>query len=93
VKKRYCGFCHSCGFPLRVVLDGEEWCPHCKTYRRYRSHGWVGGQERKPSPCFESFSDATRLRHDVMLAHFGVQSAQRRVAALAASSPPGEEGT
>lgn len=23
--------CHRCGGEIRVVLDGEEWCPHCKT--------------------------------------------------------------
>lgn len=35
-----CGCCHTCGTPLHLVLDGEEWCPKCKAYRRYRSHGW-----------------------------------------------------
>jgi len=37
-----CGRCHTCGEPLRLVLDGEEWCDDCQTYRRYRSHGWGG---------------------------------------------------
>jgi len=35
-----CGRCHTCGAKLRRVLDGEEWCPKCEGYRRYRSHGW-----------------------------------------------------
>jgi len=37
---RYCGRCHTCGTPLKKVLDGEEWCPTCQAYRRYASHGW-----------------------------------------------------
>lgn len=36
-----CGRCHTCGTSLRQVLDGEEWCPRCGQYRRYRSHGWT----------------------------------------------------
>lgn len=39
----YCGLCHLCGFKLRKVLDGEEWCDNCKMYCRYRSHGWGSG--------------------------------------------------
>jgi hypothetical protein len=35
-----CGKCHACRTTLRSVLDGEEWCPKCHRYRRYRSHGW-----------------------------------------------------
>lgn len=35
-----CGHCHTCGTPLRTVLDGEEWCATCQAYRRYPSHGW-----------------------------------------------------
>jgi hypothetical protein len=50
-----CGHCHTCGHRLKIVLDGEEWCPICKTYRRYRSHGW--GQEcadaSEPCPARE----------------------------------------
>lgn len=38
---RHCGRCHTCGTPLCKVLDGEEWCLTCETYRRYRSHGWT----------------------------------------------------
>jgi NADH pyrophosphatase NudC (nudix superfamily) len=37
---RHCGHCHTCASELRQVLDGEEWCPKCGTYRRYKSHGW-----------------------------------------------------
>lgn len=37
---RNCGRCHACGTALLVVRDREEWCPTCKTHRRYWSHGW-----------------------------------------------------
>ena len=37
---RHCGTCHECGAPLKACLDGEEWCPRCQEYKRYRSHGW-----------------------------------------------------
>lgn len=37
----HCSHCHQCGAKLRTVVDGEEWCPKCQTYRRYPSHGWV----------------------------------------------------
>jgi hypothetical protein len=40
--RRNCGHCHTCGTPLRTVLDGEEWCPTCQQYRRYAAHGWAG---------------------------------------------------
>lgn len=43
-----CKHCHECGTKLRQVLDGEEWCPKCEQYRRYRSHGWTTGQ---PGAC------------------------------------------
>ncbi len=42
-----CKKCHTCGTELRIVLDGEEWCPKCKTYRRYRSHGFNSGELSK----------------------------------------------
>jgi len=47
-----CRRCHTCGTLLRIVLDGEEWCPTCKCYQCYLSHGWsvcVGHD----SPCPE----------------------------------------
>jgi hypothetical protein len=49
---RYCGHCHVCGTKMHLVLDGEEWCPKCRQYRRYRSHGWAAhcGSD---SPCPE----------------------------------------
>lgn len=47
-KGRNCGNCHTCGQPLRIVLDGEEWCDTCGTYRRYKSHGWSMEED---SPC------------------------------------------
>lgn len=48
-----CGKCHTCGTALRFVLDGEEWCPTCGAYRRYRSHGWAG-PDAEQSPCPQS---------------------------------------
>lgn len=45
-----CGKCHTCGTPLRSVLDGEEWCPKCRAYRRYRTHGW-GGLDADDGQC------------------------------------------
>lgn len=48
----HCRRCHECGSVLRVVLDGEEWCPNCLTYRRYRSHGWTPPLY-DPDPCPE----------------------------------------
>ena len=47
---RNCGYCHECGSPLRKVLDGEEWCPECEEYKRYRSHGWIEEMAR-PIKC------------------------------------------
>ena len=32
--------CHGCGREVRIVLDGEEWCQHCKDYQRPVPHGW-----------------------------------------------------
>ena len=32
--------CHGCGGRVRIVLDGEEWCPRCETYQRPVPHGW-----------------------------------------------------
>lgn len=34
-----CGKCHRCGGPIRMVLDGEEYCPQCG-YQRPWTHGW-----------------------------------------------------
>jgi len=48
-ERTYCGRCHDCGTKLRRCLDGEEWCPFCVRYRRYRSHGW--GMQSDLSPC------------------------------------------
>lgn len=45
-----CFHCHECGHPLKKVLDGEEWCPVCQSYRRYRSHGWTHALADK-TPC------------------------------------------
>ena len=35
-----CRCCHTCATELTVERDGDEWCGYCRTYRRYRSHGW-----------------------------------------------------
>ncbi len=42
---RHCQHCHTCGTRLQRVLDGEEWCPTCGAYRRYKSHGWGASGE------------------------------------------------
>lgn len=47
-----CGRCHDCGRPVRIVLDGEEWCDNCQKYQRPISHGWsyyAGGED---TPCW-----------------------------------------
>lgn len=46
----HCGRCHKCGTKLLSVLDGEEWCPKCNTYRRYKTHGWTT-YATDTSPC------------------------------------------
>ena len=38
---RHCGRCHKCRTPLKVDWAGEEYCPKCKKYRYYISHGWL----------------------------------------------------
>lgn len=48
---RPCMRCHICGTPVRIVLDGEEWCPRCGRYQRPASHGW-GRSEGDLSPCW-----------------------------------------
>ena len=47
----YCGCCHTCGTKMKRVLDGEEWCPKCGVYHRYRTHGWGYGGDSEDSPC------------------------------------------
>jgi len=50
---RNCGKCHDCGTPMLSAMDGEEFCPKCKTYHRYRSHGWkrvAEGEGECPAP-------------------------------------------
>lgn len=56
-----CGKCHRCGTPLQRVLDGEEWCPKCQQYRRYRSHGWVYGESSCCAPELEQKLQADLL--------------------------------
>lgn len=36
-----CGRCHTCRERLYLVLDDEEYCRKCATYRRYQAHGWA----------------------------------------------------
>lgn len=45
---RCCSHCHTCGAPMASVLDGEEWCTKCNTYRRYVSHGWNAREDWTP---------------------------------------------
>lgn len=50
----YCGRCHSCGGPIRIVLDGEEWCQNCETYQRPISHGWHDSLSRVRGPAVQN---------------------------------------
>jgi hypothetical protein len=59
---RNCGRCHTCGTVLRVVLDGEEWCPYCQTYRRYRAHGWATMSDVGCCPIFTPYPQAADRR-------------------------------
>ena len=45
-----CSRCHACGGKIRIVLDGEEYCPTCGQYQRPVAHGWafIHGDN---SPC------------------------------------------
>lgn len=48
-----CGRCHTCGGPVREVLDGEEWCERCG-YQRPAAHGWAKAHgELTPCPELE----------------------------------------
>lgn len=49
----YCQHCHTCGAELSKVLDGEEWCPNCQQYRRYKSHGWGSSGEGEWNCMYE----------------------------------------
>ena len=62
---RFCGRCHECGTKLLYVLDGEEYCPTCRCYRRYRSHGWARDvADTRASACPEwEGKDETASRH------------------------------
>lgn len=60
--KMKCEHCHTCGTKLRIALDGEEWCQNCRSYRRYRSHGWVHALADK-TPC-PTPAERQRLSND-----------------------------
>jgi len=46
-----CSHCHICGTRLKSAQTRfEDWCPHCKCHRRYRSHGWIHAYADK-TPC------------------------------------------
>jgi len=42
--------CHKCGQPVKIVMDGEEWCDRCGTYQRPREHGWARAVADKRAP-------------------------------------------
>lgn len=65
-----CRHCHTCGTKLKQVLDGEEWCPHCKTYRRYHSHGWTHVYSDK-TPCLSSYE--RMMKQEALLQYQGKQ--------------------
>ena len=59
-----CHHCHACGTPLRMVLDGEQWCGTCEQYRRYVTHGWTrhGASAEDMTPCPQADCQETRKR-------------------------------
>lgn len=48
-----CTLCHTCGHEIRIVLDGEEWCPHCQRFQRPLYHGWTITNATDRKPCLE----------------------------------------
>lgn len=46
-----CGKCHTCGQPVKIVCDGEEWCSRCDSYQRPVTHGW-SRDYKDNSPCW-----------------------------------------
>jgi len=60
---RHCGHCHECGTKLHKVLDGEEWCPTCEEYKRYRSHGWTTATLAKRMPHGPGTVTCTLVKH------------------------------
>lgn len=44
----YCGKCHKCGTELVFTTNGNEWCPVCNDYPKYKQHGYHDGID---SPC------------------------------------------
>ncbi len=82
-----CGRCHTCGTLLQILLDGEEWCQTCQTYRRYPSHGWSrgacsdagdpgcpGDPRPRPTPVFDAEGARQKIgqRIRTRLAYSGV---------------------
>jgi hypothetical protein len=68
-----CSHCHECGTRLKQVLDGEEWCPTCSSFRRYRSHGWMHAlADQTPCPVWVAMR-ATPLHKSVVCARCGVR--------------------
>lgn len=57
-----CGLCHTCGTPIKIVLDGEEWCPKCDAYQRPRVHGWVWGDDWSLCPDKKSRHESGRSK-------------------------------
>lgn len=54
--------CLTCGHQLRTVLDGEQWCDHCQTYRRYRRDGWsVAVADPEPPNPDEGVADCLHV--------------------------------
>ena len=65
---RNCGQCHECDMSMVRKLDGEEWCPTCQAYRRYRSHGWAYGVADTGDPMCppkELRTEQGRLLHEL----------------------------
>ncbi len=52
-----CGRCHTCGRPITIILDEEEYCAFDQQYQRPLAHGWKNDQpsevEQRPCPSSE----------------------------------------
>lgn len=65
-----CGNCHTCG----TMLEGD-YCPYCRTTRRYRSHGCKDGTGRGECPHSNAI-DMTE--HQKWVYEFDLRSAAER---------------
>ena len=65
---KQCGRCHDCGCRMEIVSGCEEWCPRCRKYHRYQSHGWpADASDAEVSECFTSdFAGSNRYMETII---------------------------